>query len=95
MSQAQPFYERQAALTWWFVMARIGQDLRDEYEVSTELPPELIALVKKLAAAEGKPRSRTLMGIWDAIEGSYLSRHAPPLEPRSVDPSDGAWPLCT
>ncbi len=95
MSQAQPFYERQAALTWWFVMARIGQDLREEFEVPTELPPKLLALVKKLAAAEGKPRSRTLIGILDAIEGSYLSRRALPLETRRVGPSDSAWPLCT
>ncbi len=47
-------------------MARIGQDLRDEYEVPTELPPKLLALVRKLAAIEGKPRSRTLLGRLDA-----------------------------
>ncbi len=76
MSQAQPFYERQAALTWWFVMARIGQDLREEFEAPTELPPKLLALVRKLAAIEGKPRSRTLLGRLDAIEGSYLLHHA-------------------
>ena len=48
MSQAQSFYERQAAITWWFVMARIGQSLRECYQVPRELPPGLLTLVKKL-----------------------------------------------
>ena len=26
--EGHSFYERHAALTWWFVMARIGQGLR-------------------------------------------------------------------
>jgi hypothetical protein len=43
-----------------------------------ELPPELLTLVRKL----------------DAAEGNYLSRYAPPDEPRSLGPSDD-WPLCT
>ncbi len=29
-------------------MARIGQGLRAEYKVPTELPPELLTLVRKL-----------------------------------------------
>jgi hypothetical protein len=93
MSEAQPFYERQAALTWWFVMARIGQGLREQYEVPTELPPKLLALVKKLTAAEDKHRLRTPISILDAIEGNYLLRYLSPVEPRSVGPSDD-W-LCT
>jgi hypothetical protein len=40
---------------WW----RIGESLRDCFEVPTELPPKLLTLVKKL----------------DAIEGDYLLRH--------------------
>ena len=50
MSQAQSFYEGHSyeRLIWWFVMARIGQDLRERYEVSTELPPKLRTLVMKL-----------------------------------------------
>ena len=47
MPQAQSFYERHAALTWWFVMA-LGQGLREEYKLPTELPPKLLALIAKL-----------------------------------------------
>ena len=48
MSQAQSFYERHSELTWWFVMARIGRGLREEYKLPTEVPPELLTLVRKL-----------------------------------------------
>ena len=41
---------------WW----RIGDSLRDCFEVPTEFPPNLLTLVKKL----------------DAIEGKYLLRHS-------------------
>jgi hypothetical protein len=74
MSQ-RSFYEGNSiheGLTWWFVMARIGQGLRERYEVPTELPPKLLALLVKL----------------DAIEGNSLLRYAPPLERRSVGESD-------
>jgi hypothetical protein len=49
-----------------------------------------------LEAVEGNqsPRSRTLIGKLDAIEGKYLLRYAQPVEPRSVSPSDD-WPGCT
>jgi hypothetical protein len=49
MPRAQSFYDRQLELTWWFVMARIGQDLREQYEVPKELPPKLLMLVMRLA----------------------------------------------
>ena len=51
MPQAQSFYEGQSfvqGLIWWFVMGRIGQGLREHYEVPTELPPKLLALIGKL-----------------------------------------------
>jgi hypothetical protein len=100
MSQAQTFYEghsffeRHAALTWWFVMARVGQGLRERYQVPKELPAKLLALIKKLDAIESKSRARTLIGKFDAIEGNCLLRHAPPLEPRSIGLSDD-WLWCT
>ena len=47
VSQARSFYEKHLELTWWFVMARIGQGLREQYEVPKELPPELLTLVTK------------------------------------------------
>jgi hypothetical protein len=84
-------------VAWWWTRNRIGQDLKELYEVPTELPSKLLALVRKLDAVEGNqlsPRSRTLLKKLDAIEGNYLSRYAPPIEPRSVGPSDD-WPLCT
>lgn len=51
MPQAYSFYEGYSyyeGLVWWFVMARIGQGLREEYKLPTEVPPELRALVGKL-----------------------------------------------
>jgi hypothetical protein len=47
ISQAQSFYERHSELTWWFVMARIGQDLRERYQVPEELPSKLLVLVNR------------------------------------------------
>ena len=51
MPQAQSFYEGHSfvqGLIWWFVMGRIGQGLREHYEVPKELPPKLLALIGKL-----------------------------------------------
>jgi hypothetical protein len=48
MLQAQSFYESQAALIWWLVLARIGQGLRERYELAEEMPPKLPALLRKL-----------------------------------------------
>jgi hypothetical protein len=48
MPQAHSFYERQLELTWWFVMAQIGQGLKERYEVPKELPPKLQTLVRRL-----------------------------------------------
>jgi len=48
MPQAQSFYERQSELTWRFILTGIGQDLREQYEVPKDLPPELLTLVTKL-----------------------------------------------
>jgi hypothetical protein len=38
---------------WWLTRERIGQDLRERYAVAQELPPHLLALLKKLDAVEG------------------------------------------
>jgi hypothetical protein len=92
MAQGYTYYD---GLTRWFIRDEIGLGLRKRYQVSKDLPPKLLALVRKLAAVEGSsPRSRTLVGKLDAIEGKCLSRYAPPAEPRSVGPSDD-WSLCT
>ena len=93
MAQEFTYYEES---TWWFTREEIGRGLRERYQVSKELPPKLLALVRKLAAVESNqsPRSRTLISKLDAIEGNYLSRYAPPAEPRSVGPSDD-WSVCT
>ena len=56
MSQAETFYEGHSfyeGLTWSFVRERIGQGLRERYQVPNELPPKLLALVRKLDAIEG------------------------------------------
>jgi hypothetical protein len=99
MAEARTYYDYELSkgLAWWVTREEIGQGLRKLYEVPTELPPKLLALVRKLGAVESNqssPRSRTLVGKLDAIEGKCLSRYAPPVEPRCVGPSDD-WPLCT
>jgi len=51
MSQARSFYEGHSlfqGLTWEFIRERIGRDLREHYAVPRELPPNLLALVRKL-----------------------------------------------
>ena len=68
MPQAQSFYERHTGLIWWFVIARIGQGLRERYQVPEELAPKLLALVRKLddrdwlAPSGGWSDDRDLMG---------------------------------
>jgi hypothetical protein len=97
MAEARTYYdyEYSKGLTWWFTREEIGLGLRERYQVPKELPPKLLALVRKLAAVEGSsPCSRTLIGRLDAIEGNYLLRYAPPAEPRSVGLNDD-WSLCT
>ena len=57
MSQAQTFYEANpfyGGLMWSFVTELIGQDLRERYQVPQELPPKMVALVRKLDATENK-----------------------------------------
>ena len=49
MPKAQSFYEGHSfvqGLIWWFVLGRIGEGLRERYEVPTELPPKLLVLVR-------------------------------------------------
>jgi len=98
MLQGETFYEGHSfyeGLTWSSVKELIGEGLRERYQVPTDLPPKLFALVRAFEAIESKsPRARTLIRKLDAIEGNYLRRHAPPVEPRSVGPTDD-WPLCT
>ena len=65
--EGHSFYE---GLTWWFVRERIGQGLRERYEVPKELPRDLRLLILKLAAAEG----------------NYLLRYSgPDRSPRAAD----------
>jgi hypothetical protein len=98
MSQAETFYEGHSfyeGLTWSLVKEQIGQGLRERCELPTELPSKLFALIRKLEVAENKSSpARALIGTLDAIEGNYLKRYAPPVEPRSVS-SDDDSPVCT
>jgi hypothetical protein len=35
-------------VAWWFTKRRLGQELRNLYQVVEELPAQLLALVRKL-----------------------------------------------
>ena len=79
MSQAETFYE--------------GHSLYGGLTWSS--PTKLLALIRKLEAIENKsPRVHTFIGTLDAVEGYYLRRYAPPVEPRCISAGDD-WPLCT
>jgi hypothetical protein len=43
---------RYQPVAWWFTIRRLGRELRNLYRAVEELPPQLLALVRKL---EGKP----------------------------------------
>jgi hypothetical protein len=53
MPEAYSYYSHHEALTWRFIRERIGQDLREHYQVPAELPSNIWALVVKLEAVEG------------------------------------------
>jgi hypothetical protein len=87
MAEARTYYDYEFSkgLTWGFMREEIGRGIRELYEVPKELPPKVLALIRKLDAVESnQSRSRTLLEKLDAIEGKCLSRYAPPAEPRSV-----------
>ena len=79
MSLAHSFYQRHSfyeGLTWWFVRERIGQGLRQRYEVPKELPPKLLKLVRRLDAIEGNQllcSSRTLPDDERMLEARIVS----------------------
>jgi hypothetical protein len=94
MSQVETF-SYYGGLTWPSVREQIGQGLRERYQIPNELPAKLLALIRKLEVIENKSsRARTLVGTLDAVEGYYLRRYAPPVEPRCISAGDD-WPLCT
>jgi hypothetical protein len=45
---------RYQPVAWWFTTRQLGRELRNLYQAVEELPPQLLALVRKL---EGKPDS--------------------------------------
>lgn len=63
---------------WWLTREGIGKDLRERYPAIQELPPRLLALVRKLDAVEGSQSSPQEPSSWlgklDAIEGNRLLR---------------------
>jgi hypothetical protein len=52
MAKQQYEYE---PFAWWLARERIGQVLRERYSADQELPPRLLALVRKLDTVEGNP----------------------------------------
>ena len=51
MPQAHSFYEGHSfneGPTWWSIRERIGEDLRERYQVPKRLPRKLLTLVRKL-----------------------------------------------
>ena len=72
VTQAQSFYEGHSfvqGLIWWFVMGRIGQGLREQYEVQTELPPKLLMLVMRLDDSDVLFGNTSWQGDVDVFRG--------------------------
>ncbi len=44
---------RYEPVAWWFTRNRIGRDLREQYEIPTELPSNLLAVIRRLDAIQG------------------------------------------
>jgi hypothetical protein len=70
------------------IRERIGEGLRERYQVPQELPPELLALAGRFG------KWRTLIGILDAIEGNYLKRYSS-IPPDWIDHSPAPAPATT
>jgi hypothetical protein len=60
MADARTYYDHDhyKQLSQWFIRERIGLGLRERYQVPKDLPPELLAPVRKLIAIEGDYRLR-------------------------------------
>ena len=59
---------RYQPVAWWFTKRSLGRELRNLYEAAEELPPQMLALIRKL---EGKPDS----SLQAKSEGCSASRH--------------------
>jgi hypothetical protein len=67
---------------WWLTRERIGQDRRERYAAPQEVPPCLLAFVRKLVdTIEGdqfreelSPATPSLLSKLDAVEGNQLLR---------------------
>jgi len=75
-AQFEPF-------AWSLTREAIGQALLKRHAVPTELPPKLLALVRKLGAIEGKPRLRGLVGTWTQSKGTTCCATRRPLNPEA------------
>jgi hypothetical protein len=51
MSDTHAQYE---PVAWWFTKRRLGRELQNLYQAAEDLPPQFLALIRKL---EGKPDS--------------------------------------
>jgi hypothetical protein len=40
-------------VAWWFTRSRLGRGLREQYNIPTELPSNLLAVIRQLDAIEG------------------------------------------
>ena len=69
MAEARTYYNYgyNNGLTWGFIRERIGWSLRKRYQVPKELPPNLLALVRKIEAVESNqlPRSSGIKAFPD------------------------------
>jgi hypothetical protein len=56
-------------VAWWWTRNQIGRELRERYEVSEELPPKLVTLVRKLDDSDWLFPSVSWQNDIDLLEG--------------------------
>jgi hypothetical protein len=44
---------RYEPVAWWFTRSRLGRGLREQHEIPTEMPSNLLAVIKQLDTIEG------------------------------------------
>jgi hypothetical protein len=49
---------RYQPVAWWLTKRQLGRELRNLYQAIEELPPQLLALVRKLEGGDTSPEAK-------------------------------------
>jgi hypothetical protein len=60
-------------VAWWFTRSRLGRGLREHYEDSTDIPPNLLALIRKLSPESMRLDTHSAIGVQELLIRSAQS----------------------